>query len=83
MAGQPSRYQHDEMLRVPALCKDGRKIAVEFSLQIIPGEDGAPEACVAIMRDVSVMTGTIRKLRKQIAELEGVLQGSAPPRRED
>ena len=70
MAGEQSKYGRRDLLRVPALCKDGRKVAVEFTLQLITDPDGRPSSSVAFMRDVSGMSGTIRKLRERIAELE-------------
>lgn len=70
MAGEPSKYGRRDLLRVPALCKDGSRLAVEFTLLVLPDEHGAPSSSVAIMRDVSVMSGTIRKLRNRIAKLE-------------
>ena len=70
MAGEQSKYGRRDLLRVPAMCKDGSKVAVEFTLQLITDPGGNPTYSVAFMRDVSVMSGTIRKLRERVAELE-------------
>ena len=42
MAGEPSKYGRRDLLRVPALCKDGSRLAVEFTLLVLPDEHGAP-----------------------------------------
>ena len=70
MAGEGSKYGRRDLLRVPAMCKDGSKLAVEFTLQLIVDPEGTPMASLAMMRDVSGMSSTIRKLRERISELE-------------
>ena len=73
MSGGASKYEWNDMLRVPAQRKDGSRIPVEFTLQVIMGADGVPKSSVAIMRDVSVMSGTIRQLRERVAQLEKLI----------
>ena len=68
MAGEASKYGRRDLLRVPALCKDGSKVAVEFTLMLVSDSDGRPSSSVAFMRDVSVTSSTIRKLRERIAD---------------
>jgi len=73
MNGGASKYGRRDYLRVPAVKKDGSKIAIEFSLQTLTNDDGKPVASLAMMRDASQSSNTIRKLRARIAELEKAL----------
>jgi PAS domain S-box-containing protein len=58
-----TRYGGGDLLAVPALCKDGRRISVEFS--IIPFRDGTGEMAgiAAIMRDVTKRFEEMKALR--------------------
>eukprot|EP00966_Prymnesium_polylepis_P178942 4143295-Prymnesium_polylepis.1 len=76
MEGATPKYGRRDLLRVPAICKDGAKISVEFSLQLIHDDGGAPIGSFAMLRDVSLMSGTIRSLRVKIAELEKNLKSA-------
>jgi PAS domain S-box-containing protein len=62
-----SRYGAGELLSVPALRKDGRRISVEFS--IIPFKDGtgAMTGMGAIMRDVTKRFEEMKALRAAAA----------------
>ena len=64
-----SRYGSGDMLSVPALHKDGRRISVEFT--IVPLKDGAGAmlGMAAILRDVTARFGELKALRRKIAEL--------------
>ena len=42
-----------ELLAVPAMRKDGRRISIEFSITLLRGDNGAPEGAAAIIRDVT------------------------------
>ena len=59
-----------EVLRVPALRKDGRPLSIAFTVALLKSRDGAVEAIVAIMRDDTARWSEERALRKQLAELE-------------
>ena len=59
-----------EVLRVPALRKDGRPLSIAFTVALLKSRDGAVEVIVAIMRDDTARWSEERALRKQLAELE-------------
>jgi PAS domain S-box-containing protein len=73
MAGGEAKYGRHDLLRVPALCKDGTRKSVEFSLQLIRGAAGQPVGSLALMRDVTPSSEHVRKLRTRIAELERIV----------
>lgn len=64
-----SRYGHGDVLAVPALTKDGRRISVEFTITLMFDDSGKPSGTVAIMRDVSKNFEEKMQLRKRVAEL--------------
>lgn len=53
-----------ELLRVPAVHKDGRRLSIAFTVTLLP------EAIVAFMRDETERWNEERALRKRIEELE-------------
>lgn len=57
-----TRYGEGQLLAVPALHKDGRRISIEFSIQFIKDADGQTKWVAAIIRDV-----TARYLREKAA----------------
>jgi PAS domain S-box-containing protein len=63
MRSGQTRYGADDLLAVPALCRDGRRVSVEFS--IIPFRDsaGGMAGIGAIMRDVTNRFEEIKALR--------------------
>jgi signal transduction histidine kinase len=63
-----SRYGADDLLSVPALTSDGRRISVEFSIAPIRGETGAVAGTVAILRDKTKAFEDLRRLRAAAAE---------------
>ena len=69
MAVGETRYGA-EVLRVPALHKDGRALSIAFTVALLRGEDGKPSAIVAIVRDETARWNEERALRKRVAELE-------------
>ena len=74
--GEPSHYGHHEMLKVPALRKDGSRVSVEFTLRSV----GHPEyglIAVAVLRDASEAFAELRDLRRRLAEAEA--RTGAPP----
>jgi len=48
-----TRYGEGHLLSVPALHKSGRQISIEFSIQLMKGNDGQIEWVVACIRDVT------------------------------
>ena len=71
MATGTSRYGHGDLLSVPALTKDGRRISVEFTIVLL--HDHRPEVAgtVAVMRDVTKRFEEVRELRRRLAEAGG------------
>jgi PAS domain S-box-containing protein len=47
-----TRYGRD-LLAVPAIRKDGRRISIEFSILLLRDDAGAPTGAAAIIRDVT------------------------------
>ena len=63
-----SRYGAGELLSVPALTADGRRISVEFTIVMLKDSDGRTTGVAAILRDVTARFEEIRSLRRQLAE---------------
>jgi PAS domain S-box-containing protein len=64
-----TRYGND-VLRVPALHKDGHTLSIAFTVALLHAADNRPAAIVAIMRDETSRFTEERNLRKRLAELE-------------
>ncbi len=64
-----TRYGND-VLRVPALHKDGHSLSIAFTVALLRGADGAVTDIVAIVRDETSRWTEERKLRRRLAELE-------------
>ena len=64
-----SHYGHGDLLSVPALTKDGRRISAEFTITLLKDEQNDPAGTVAILRDVTKQFEQSRKMKRQIAEL--------------
>ena len=64
-----TRYGHD-VLRVPALHKDGRALSIAFTVAILYSAEQTVTAIVAIIRDETARFSEERSLRKRLAELE-------------
>ncbi len=69
MRSGETRYGAD-VLRVPALRKDGRALSIAFTVALLKSADGRVEAIVAIVRDDTVRWNEERALKKRVAELE-------------
>jgi PAS domain S-box-containing protein len=65
-----SRYGHGDILSVPALTNDGRRISVEFTIALWRDAQGRPIGTAAILRDVTSRFEEIRALRRRLAALE-------------
>lgn len=68
MATGTSRYGHGDLLSVPGLTRDGRRISVEFTIVILRDVDGDIAGTVAVMRDVTGRFEEIRDLKRKLAE---------------
>jgi PAS domain S-box-containing protein len=70
MATGQTRYQHD-VLRVPAIHKDGRTLSIAFTVGLLLGGQRTVTGIVAVIRDETNRFAEERDLRKRLAELEG------------
>lgn len=69
MATGVTRYGRD-LLKVPALRKDGARISVEFSILLVRDDAGEVQGAAAILRDVTARWEEERALRQRLAALE-------------
>jgi PAS domain S-box-containing protein len=69
MATGITKYGND-VLRVPAVHKDGHTLSIAFTVSMLHTADGAVSAIVAVIRDESVKFAEERGLRKRVMELE-------------
>lgn len=66
MATGESRYGQGDLLSVPGLTKDGRRISVEFTIVLLHDEVRKPIGTAAILRDVTKRFEEARILRRQL-----------------
>ena len=67
-----TRYGND-VLRVPALHKDGHTLSIAFTVALLHSPDGKISAIVAVIRDETSRFNEDRNMRKRLSELEGKL----------
>ncbi|MDQ2987772.1 MAG: PAS domain-containing protein [Pseudomonadota bacterium] len=75
MATGETRYGSD-VLRVPALHKEGKALSIAFTVAMLYEQDGKVSAIVAIVRDETVRWSEERALKTKLALLEA--KASAP-----
>jgi PAS domain S-box-containing protein len=68
MATGESRYGHGDLLSVPGLTKDGRRISVEFTIVLLKDKQDRPAGTAAILRDVTQRFEETRELKRDLAE---------------
>jgi PAS domain S-box-containing protein len=71
MRSGSTRYGAGEILAVPAMHKDGRRISVEFTILPFRDEAGRISGIAAILRDVTARFEEMRGLRAQLAQRHG------------
>ena len=64
-----TRYGSD-VLRVPAMHKEGRRISIAFTVTLLLSADGKVEAIAAIVRDETRRWDEERALRDKVRQLE-------------
>jgi len=69
MATGQTRYGRD-VLRVPAVHKDGRALSIAFSVGLLHGPQGETTGIVAVIRDETARFAEERSLRRRLVELE-------------
>jgi PAS domain S-box-containing protein len=70
MAGDPSRYGEGEVLAVPAMRKDAKRISIEFTILPVNDDAGAMVGIAAFLRDVTTRFNELRSLRQELAALK-------------
>ena len=60
-----SRYGEGDVLAVPGLRKDGKRISLEFTIVPLRGPGGSLNGMGAVLRDVTVRFEELRALRKK------------------
>jgi len=66
-----SRYGHGDLLSVPGLTREGRRISVEFTIVLLRDGTQAVTGTVAVMRDVTKRFEEVRALKRRLAESGG------------
>jgi PAS domain S-box-containing protein len=69
MAEGVSKYAKD-LLAVPGLSKDGRRLSLEFTITLVRDEPGQILGAAAIIRDVTARWQRDQELKKRLAALE-------------
>lgn len=72
MATGRTRYGEGDLLAVPALHRDGRRISVEFTIAPLHDAGGSMAGMVAILRDVTTRFEEMRTLRRRLAAVAGM-----------
>jgi PAS domain S-box-containing protein len=67
-----TKYGHD-VLRVPAVHKDGHTLSIAFTVSMLHSPDGKVSHIVAVVRDETARFTEDRNLRKRLMELESQL----------
>lgn len=63
-----------ELLAVPAMTKDGRRISIEFSISLLRAPTGELLGAAAIVQDVTARWEQQKELRGRLAALEAKLE---------
>jgi PAS domain S-box-containing protein len=71
-----TRYGND-LLRVPAVHKDGRTLSIAFTVAMLHDADGKVTAIVAIVRDETARWAEERELKRRVNDLETRLKQQA------
>ena len=69
MASGVTKYGSD-LLKVPALHKDGHTLSIAFTVSLLHAPDGSVSGIAAVVRDESARFAQDRETRKRITELE-------------
>lgn len=71
-----TRYGND-VLRVPAVHKDGRAMSIAFTVAMLHAPDGKVSAIAAVIRGETARFNEERALKKRVAELEAAAKGGS------
>ncbi len=64
----------DQVLRVPAVRKDGSRLSIAFTVGLLTEKDGHVDGILAIMRDDTETFNSQKALRDRIKQLEQALE---------
>ena len=64
----------EQVLRVPALRKDGSRFSIAFTVGLLKGTDGQVQSIFAIVRDDTETFTAQKVLRERVKELEQALE---------
>lgn len=78
MATGRTRYGSD-VLRVPALHKEGKPLSIAFTVALLHGPDGKVAAIAAVVRDDTARWSEERALRARVRELEAAAAAATAP----
>ncbi len=67
-----------QLLRVPAIRKDGSRFSIAFTVGLLKDVFGSVEGIFAVVRDDTERWETERELRKRIAQSQGAASVEAP-----
>ncbi len=67
-----TKYGND-LLKVPALHKDGHTLSIAFTVSLLHGPDGSVSGIAAVVRDETVRFAQERDMRKRVSELQAQL----------
>jgi len=70
MAGGDSRYGEGDVLAVPAIRQDGKRISIEFTILPLHDAAGALIGIAAFLRDTTARFEEMRALRRELAALK-------------
>src|SRR5262245_54733510 len=76
MNGAPSRYGSGDILAVPAVTNDGRRISIEFTIATLHDRTGTLTGLAAVIRDVTKRFEETRALKRALAERSSAAPGS-------
>jgi PAS domain S-box-containing protein len=76
MASGITKYGTD-LLKVPAVDKQGRAMSIAFTVSLLHGPDGKVNAIASVIRDETQRFNDERALKKRLAELESQLAAKA------
>ena len=63
-----SRYGSGDLLSVPGLGRDGRRISLEFTIVPLTDADGRTTGMAAVLRDITSRYEELKTLRRRLAE---------------
>ena len=66
-----TRYGAGDLLAVPAICKDGSRISIEFTVTPLHDQSGKLSGIAAIMRDATKRFEEMKELRRRAAAASG------------